>query len=232
MWKGAMQESTTTWDLRTVDYTFDGVTRVYVFFLLVVVIWSIVTSVRFWWMTSALFGDSGVNLSRLWDSFAQNDLEEVHRLSSKIAKRLPEYGLSAWSNLKAEDSKSAYIECFSVAQVHFQSAVSRLQATSQNLFRLIVLTLIFACGWFFNHIFLVLKGVEASKAIGISALSGGLGEIAGLVSFTAFLLAFVYVVRWWMIARLERRKREWKRFAGMLQTVNMLPRSGGSPPAK
>lgn len=112
MWGGAMQESSTSWDLRTIDYTIDSATKTYVFFLLVVVIWSVVTSVRFWWTTTAFRGDSRVNLSKLWASFAKNDLEEVRRLSSKIAKRLPEFGLSAWSSLKAEFSNQPTSNAF------------------------------------------------------------------------------------------------------------------------
>jgi hypothetical protein len=200
----------------------------YVVFLLVVAVWSVVASVRFWWKTSAFRSDSKANLTRFWSSFKQNDLEEVRRLSSEIPKRLPEYGLSVWSQLKAEDPIPAYIESFSAAQVHFQYAVSRLQATSKSLFRLIVVTLIFASGWFFNHVSMVLNEIAANKTTGISVLSGALGGTAGVVSCTAFLLVFVYVVRWWAIVRVERRKREWERFAGMLQTMNM-PRSGGPP---
>jgi hypothetical protein len=222
-----MQDSAPTWDPRYIDSSIDDATRIYLVFLLVVVIWSVVASVRFWWMTSAFRSDSKAKLPRLWSSFKQNDLEEVRRLSSRISQRLPEFGLSVWSNLKVEDSRLAYIESFSAAQVHFQYAVSRLQITSENLLRLVVLTLIFASGWFFNHVSMVLNGIAANKTTGISFLSGALGEIAGMVSFTAFLLVFVCVVRWWMVAHVERRKREWERFAGMLQT--MMPHGGGSP---
>jgi len=215
-----MQDSATTWDLRNVDYTIDGATQIYLLFLLVVAIWSVIASVRFWWMTSAFRSESRVNLSRCWSSFMQNDFDEVRRLSSNIPARLPEYGISAWSRLNAQDPKSAYIESFSAAQAHFQYAVSKLGATSRNLYRLMMLTLILTASWLFDHVFVALKGIVANKSTGIFALAGALAQIAAMVSSGVFLVALLYVLRWWMTARIDRRNREWERFAGLLQSLS------------
>jgi hypothetical protein len=128
-----MQEQATTWDLRSIDYSIDGATRLYVVFLLLFVIWSVVASVKFWWLTSTFGSESKARLSDLWICVVKNDLDEVRRRSSRIAKRLPESGLTVSSSLKPEDARAHYVEAFSAANIEFVCRISCLRATSHNV---------------------------------------------------------------------------------------------------
>lgn len=213
-----MQQPAINWDLRG-DVYIDGATKLYLAFLLLLVIWSLIATLRFWWLTSG--NDYEAKLSNLWAALAGDDLEEVRTLSFGIATHLPEAGLSLWASLKAEDPKETYIQSFAAAHVNFQYRISQLQSISRSLMRLIVLTVIVTSGWFFRQASLSLRGIELSKLVAISALSGGLRDMASYVSVAAVLVALTYILRWWMVARLERRRRAWERFAGMLETITI-----------
>ena len=142
-----MQEQATTWDLRGIDYSIDAATRMYAMFLLLMVIWSLVSSVKFWWLTSSFRSESQARLSGLWGSLTENDLNEVRKRSSSIAERLPESGLRVWSGLKPEDPKAAYVENFPAANTEFAYRISCLRGIGQNLLRLTILALIATGGW-------------------------------------------------------------------------------------
>lgn len=222
-----MQGSTAAFEAGATDFWYDIPTHLLFLVWLIAAIWSVASGIQFWWLTSTLRGSSKAKLSRLWESLTVGDLNEARRLSSKIAKRLPESGLSAWSSLKTEDPME-FVETFSAADVDFHFKLSRLRGIGRNILRLMVLVLIATGSWLFDQASKILRGVELSKTVGISALAGALNEQASFVSVSLCIVALMYILRWNLMATLDRRRCAWDRFAGMLRT---LPARHGKGPS-